>query len=210
MVRGVWDSLRFLCSIVPEESCSTQVHISPDTGYNVIQLKAIARAILYFEPAINALVPSHRRGNTWCKSLYASNPEFKDMEDDPQLAIAKLDCVEEENDIVDLMNPDSKGYVWNFESLRRYGSLEFRQGPGVTTADETLAWVEFVVTFINATLRKLPASYQDLYPAFPPNVGGLKMFLQAGTFNGVSKESLLSQITGRAKNSAAIPGEAPQ
>ena len=210
MVRGVWDSLRFLCSIVPEQSCSTQVHISPDIDYTVVQLKAIARAVLYFEPAFNALAAPHRRGNTWCKSFYASHPEFKDTEHDPQLAIAKLDGVEEKDDIIDLMNPDSKGYVWNFESLRRYGSLEFRQAPGVTTADETLAWVEFALTFINAALRKLPASYQDLYPAFPPNVGGLKMFLQAGTVGGVSKESLLKQITARAKNSAAIPGEAPQ
>jgi len=46
------------------------------------------------------------------------------MEDDPQLAIAKLDGVKEENDIMELMNLDGRGYVWNFEPLRR--SLEFR------------------------------------------------------------------------------------
>jgi len=77
-------------------------------------------------------------------------------------AIAKLDGVEEESDIIELMNLDDRGYIWNFELLRRYESLKFMQRPGVT-----LAWVEFVVTFINATLRKLPASYQDLYPAMP-------------------------------------------
>ena len=64
------------------------------------------------------------------------------MEDDPQLAIAKLDGVEEENDIIELMNPDGRGYVWNFEPLRRYGSSS---GRGLASADETLAWVEFVV-----------------------------------------------------------------
>ena len=155
MVRGAWDSLHFFCSIVSEESCSTQVHVSPDN---------------WLQRDTTEIHPPQRRGNTWCKNFYTSPPDFKEMEDDPQLVIAKLDGVEEEDDIIEFTNPDGRGYVWNFEPLR-YGSFEFRQGPGVTAADETLAWVEFVV------IESGPLSCN------------LKMFLQVGAFDGASKDS---------------------
>jgi len=93
------------------------------------------------------------------------------MENGPQLAIAKLDGVEEENDIIELMNPDGRGYVLELRTVTAVRVPRVQAGAWRHAADETLAWVEFVV------IESGPLSCN------------LKMFLQAGAFDGASKDS---------------------
>lgn len=227
-IRGVWARISELCLIDVDQihnSCGTHVHVSTDTGFHVRQAKAIARAILYFEPAINALVPPDRRKNSYCKTFYLCNKNFQGL--DPKQAIDVIDAIIELDDETDgiaapdtspefydeefahpitkIMNNHKRYFTWNFVTIVRTTTIEFRQAPGVTTPGETLAWVEFVVTFVNAALLKAN-SYAALED-FDINVDGLKKFLKNGTVAGVSDESILDQITGRAGDSAAIPME---
>ncbi|KAF9644767.1 hypothetical protein BDM02DRAFT_3121354, partial [Thelephora ganbajun] len=191
-------------------SCGTHVHVSPSNEYTSAQVKAIARAILYFEPAINALVPSHRLGNPFCKTLFASNRNFagKNVEQ----AIAIVDKVDSSHPtlVAELMNPDmDRYYAWNFTNLHDNDvlTIEFRQGEGVATPVDALAWAEFVVTFVGAAVA-VAASHNDL-KKFALNVHGLKDFLTHGVVSGVSDQSLLQKITGRAKDSADVGGSDP-
>ncbi|KAF9642848.1 hypothetical protein BDM02DRAFT_3105159, partial [Thelephora ganbajun] len=75
-VRGVWDCVEPPCAVWTNDSCGTHVHVSPSNNYTLAQVKAVARAVLYFEPAINALVPPHRLDNMWCKTFFPNNVNF--------------------------------------------------------------------------------------------------------------------------------------
>ncbi|KAF9642850.1 hypothetical protein BDM02DRAFT_1857295 [Thelephora ganbajun] len=104
-VKGVWDRIATPCIIGTNNSCGTHVHVSTSNDYTSVQVKAVARAILYFESAINALVPSHHLGNEYCKSFFASNQEFKGKTIGQAVAI--VDKVDESHPgmVADLMNP---------------------------------------------------------------------------------------------------------
>ncbi|KAF9644773.1 hypothetical protein BDM02DRAFT_3190303 [Thelephora ganbajun] len=196
------------------DSCGTHVHVSPSNEYTSAQIKAVARAAIYFEPAINALVPSHRLGNEFCKTFFASNEHFKDKT--VEQAIAMVDGVGETHKaIIELMNPPgrlsepNRFYAWNFANLVDNGilTIEFRQAEGVTTPDGALAWAEFVVTFIGAAVTEA-TSYNNL-KKYTPNVHGLKAFLGHGLVSDGKNKSLLGVIMGRAKDSASVSGSQP-
>ncbi|KAF9649033.1 hypothetical protein BDM02DRAFT_3114591, partial [Thelephora ganbajun] len=132
----LWDCIEPPCTVWTNDSCGTHVHVSPNDNYTLAQAKAVARAVLYFEPAINALVPPHRLNNMWCKTFFPNNANFQGKE--VAQAIARVD---------------------------RVGSLEdiFRQAEGVTTSLDALAWAEFVVTFIGAALAVADVSNPPNY-----------------------------------------------
>lgn len=215
-VTAVWKCIYHFCYIETNDTCSTHVHISPSTFYSLTKLQLIARAVLYYEPVINALVPPQRQGNSYCKSFYASNSTFKGRT--PAQAIDEIDVLmdgnpdeeideEHKTTLVNMLNPEpgARSFSWNFTNLQetdRPNTVEFRQGPGVTSPGATLAWAEFVVTFVNAAFKKA-GSYDDL-KTLRMNVGGLKAFLEQGKDPDISNASLLTQITARANDSAAI------
>ena len=123
--------------------------------------------------------------------------------------IALVDAIKDTVAVIELMNPD-RCFVWNFQNLW-YGrplTIEFRQGPGVTSSADALAWAEFAVTFVGAAI-KAAGSYKDLQK-YPINVGGLKTFLKNGVVPGVSDAATLARVTGRAKSdSAKVDGTLP-
>ncbi|KAF9643628.1 hypothetical protein BDM02DRAFT_3191383 [Thelephora ganbajun] len=214
-VQGMWSLIGPLCVVKTNDSCGTHVHVSPSNEYTSAQIKAVARAALYFEPAINALVPPHRRNNFYSRNFFASNKYFKDKT--PEQAIALVDGLDESHKaIIELMNPhDSvipgpdRYYTWNFTNLKVGGfmTIEFRQGEGVITPAGALAWAEFVVTFVGAAVA-VAKTYGDL-KEFTLNVHGLKVFLGHGLVSGVSNRTLLEAITSRAKDSASVSGSDP-
>ncbi|KAL9055947.1 MAG: hypothetical protein Q9162_003243 [Coniocarpon cinnabarinum] len=58
--------LRYLVS--GNDECSTHVHVSMQQSYEFDGLKRVAKAILHFEPAFEALLSDSRRGHAWCRS----------------------------------------------------------------------------------------------------------------------------------------------
>ncbi|KAM7195402.1 putative amidoligase enzyme domain containing protein [Rhypophila sp. PSN 637] len=69
-------------NVVPSANCSTHVHISgTPVPFSAQELAALAKCALYFESALDLLVPSGRRASTayWCQSNRA-NPALRRVE----------------------------------------------------------------------------------------------------------------------------------
>ncbi|KAK1751288.1 putative amidoligase enzyme-domain-containing protein [Echria macrotheca] len=163
--------------IVPSPHCSTHVHISGHPQpLAAAGLAALAKAALYYESALDLLVPDARRGSVayWCQSNRAS----------PRIAgyslaecLAQLDDAStgSARDVVECVNmfPASsaygrahgkqkdfirgKVYKWDLSGMVPGGSgsdknvkgtVEFRQPAGSVSADEASAWVTLAAAFV--------------------------------------------------------------
>ena len=105
-VVGLWDIFNSLCLIQTNKTCGTHVHISPAAGFESPSAKSIARAILYFESAINGLVPADRRNNEYRKSLRGNGLKFKGKT--TQKCIAVVDACSTLDDLIDAMNGNTR------------------------------------------------------------------------------------------------------
>ena len=206
-VNGVWEVIHAACLIETNTWCGTHVHVSPDNDYTLDQMKSVARAVLYFESALNALVPADRLKSKFCKSFHASNPNFKGKTMDK--CVALVDATKNNVAVIELMNNPDRCFAWNFQNLwqGRPLTIEFRQAPGVASSADALAWAEFAVTFVGAAI-KAAGSHKALQK-YAINVGGLAAFLKNGVVSGVSDARVLAKITGKAKDSAKIDGTVP-
>ncbi|KAK0704580.1 putative amidoligase enzyme-domain-containing protein [Lasiosphaeris hirsuta] len=71
----IFTTLHASFTLVPSPNCSTHVHISSTPHpLSASGLAALAKAALYYEPALDRLVPASRRGSAayWCQSNRAS------------------------------------------------------------------------------------------------------------------------------------------
>ncbi|KAK7697093.1 hypothetical protein SLS64_013886 [Diaporthe eres] len=71
----IFSTIRHYFVMAPSPHCSTHVHISATpVSLSPAELAALAKAALYFEPALDQLVPADRRASTayWCQSNRAS------------------------------------------------------------------------------------------------------------------------------------------
>ena len=75
-VIALWEVLSGFYIVGSNTTCSTHVHVSLLEGWQLEQVKRVARTVIYFESAVEILVPEHRRGNEYSKSNRLSNPKF--------------------------------------------------------------------------------------------------------------------------------------
>lgn len=67
----IFSTIRRYFIMVPSPHCSTHIHVSATpVPMSPTELSALAKAALYFEPALDQLVPADRRASTayWCQS----------------------------------------------------------------------------------------------------------------------------------------------
>lgn len=177
-VDRVWKFLHENYVVTTDEHCSTHVHISVKRGYSLQDLRRIAQCIIHFEPAIEALVPPVRRGNIYVKSNWLENPHFGFGEKSPRQAIKMIGDARDRCEVMELMTPQGqKWFAWNFQSLMTLHTIEFRKGAAATTAQQSLAWAELAMTFIQSAMGSGDDDTVDHLNRIPPNVGGLKRFL---------------------------------
>lgn len=190
--HGAWR--RAVCSILSSlsnevvlqvnESCGLHVHISPDGKalWTLRDLKHLSRAILYFEPAIERLVPPHRRQNIWARSNYYDNPKLHGKGDSEVMQM--IDGCQTLEEVVSLMNNGSnRNYAWNFTNIYSGGSftIEFRRGPGAAQENTCLQWVEFVINFVHAAKC---GGTQSQLAVYSRDVEGLMHFFRGYTVAG--------------------------
>jgi Putative amidoligase enzyme len=176
-VDRTWKFLQKYYEITTNDNCGTHIHISIRRGFSLSDMKRIGQCVIHFEPAIEALVPRERRGNNYMKSNWLDNARFGLHNQSPRQAIRQIEQAQTRQDVVELMSPgvSDNYFAWNFKSLQRLRTIEFRKASPSKTAQEALMWAEFAMTFIlsamqtDDTIRYLNHT--------PPNVAGLRRFL---------------------------------
>lgn len=181
-VQTLWAFLGSDYRVSADATCSTHVHVSKAEGYTAEQLKRLAQAVIHFEPAFEALVPSERRKNEYARSNWIDNKNFGYQRLSRQESIALLERCTTVREIVDLMNPDgSKYFGWNFQAIPKYSTVEFRRGAASTSVNDVFSWVELAVSFVNASLKLQTAAGLRQYAS---TVGGLTQFIELGVVEG--------------------------
>ena len=124
-MKNHWAKLLDFGKVRIDNECATHVHISPEVGkeWTLMQLKAVARAVLYFEEVFKAIVAPSRRKHKHTKFNKASNRRLQNA--DFELCCMLIgECVNVE-ELVSLMQPpDSvninagpdRHYAWNFQN----------------------------------------------------------------------------------------------
>ncbi|KAF2745033.1 hypothetical protein M011DRAFT_488559 [Sporormia fimetaria CBS 119925] len=169
-IKEVWAGFtQFSAQAAP--GCSTHVHLSPSSArWTLPQVKAIAKAALYFEPCIDAIMPAHRvrpapGTSDWCASSrqnaygrqmgYAQQITNITNAPSVEYAIYYMNALSL-NFQNDIRSANVSPYFrWNFTGLGAggKGTIEFRQPPGSKNENETTAWVMFTGCFVRAVLE---------------------------------------------------------
>ncbi|KAI1410318.1 putative amidoligase enzyme-domain-containing protein [Hypoxylon sp. FL1857] len=206
-VEAAWNFLETLYTVHVDKNCSTHIHLSLADGYTISQLKRLAQAVIHFEPAIEALVPPDRRGNEYARSNWIDNSNFGYRNLSREQSIEQLEKCMAIDEVIRLMNPnDSRYFGWNFLAMKKYKTVEFRRGAGSRNVNDVFMWVEFALSFLQASLKLGSAASLKQYPA---SVGGLSMFISfAGLQNqpGMNSSVHLNRLfAGRNPNEHVPP-----
>jgi hypothetical protein len=203
-VHDIFMALRQVCTVTGNDSCGMHVHVSQGEGkWELKDLQAISRSIIYFECAIDVLLPVARRNtpaaprNSWV----SASLQEKSLTD-------CWDCIngcKTTDDLVEVMNNTFKYSAWNFCPLLsfrggRYNAkrtIEFRRAPWVTRADECLAWVDFVVAFIHASIFTKANLGGYMLREYTRDVSGLFQYITSVPLPGCNRESLERLFEGR-------------
>jgi hypothetical protein len=176
------------------KECSTHVHLSPANGrpWSLDESKGIAKAAIFFERCIDALMPGHRRINPYCMSNrwnarynQLSIPRiFSDIaqaESDESLVDALCCCSKDSMHAQltlheeDFVHPH---FRWNFTSLMdRKRTIEFRQPPASKDASKTITWVLFATSFAQWASERANTA---LDPTQTAEIADLYKYVRAG------------------------------
>lgn len=193
-VQATWNFLQEHYRIEENKDCGTHVHVSVEGGYSLEELKRIASAVISFEPAFEALVPEHRRQSCeYARSIWIGSREFAANGLTRAQCVLKLNETKDFHEFLALMQPYSqRGLAWNFQSITKYYTVEFRKPPASKTAREALGWAELAMTFIQTSMKHGTSEKLKLVP---PTIGGLRWFLrQNHSVPGFNEPEQLSWI----------------
>ena len=196
-VTAVLEEIKFHCKVETSGSCSTHVHLSPlnNVPWDIGALRSLCQAILYFENAWEVLLPESRRGNGWCRSNRLRNFQFRDKSDEECYQIIRnCSSVEGRHGLIFLMNPNYDRYrQWNFRNLELggTGTIECRLGPGIDDFRGCLAWVELIVSFVQAASRGILVQELVQYDA---TVEGLRDFIENAFVSELNQPQLFAMI----------------
>ncbi|KAI8625623.1 putative amidoligase enzyme-domain-containing protein [Xylariaceae sp. FL1651] len=166
--------LKTYFTVTPSAHCSTHVHLSTSPPLQPVHLSSIAKAVLYFEPALDSLLPPDRATSYWCQSN-RTNPVLKPLSlaqcfeyldacaYPPQGAgthdVVRAMCLFPARSAYGRAHGFTEDFVhgvykWDFSGLilpheggQGKGTLEFRQAPGSRSAEDVRTWVELAVAF---------------------------------------------------------------
>jgi hypothetical protein len=118
--------------------------------------------------------PPARRGNEFAMSNWIDNPNLACKNLNREKSTQAIEACKTQRDVINLMNPDqSKYFGFNFMNLETYKTIEFRRGAASSNVTHVFMWVEFAMTFLQASIQ---ASNISAFKKFQPTVGGLKKF----------------------------------
>jgi hypothetical protein len=161
------------------------------------ELRALSKAIVYFESCLQTLLPSHRAsGNVYCKQNHKENPYLAPK--DIAGCFTAINGIQTLTNLKGVMNYDrergcSRYYAWNFTNLewnaeRRVfdGTVEYRNPPYANGYRTCMSWMELALTFASSA-RKVARRQTKIRQKFSKDLGGLKEFLAYGAFEWTQK-----------------------
>jgi hypothetical protein len=168
----IFNTLHSSFNLVPSPHCSTHVHISgTPIPLDTTALVALAKCALYYEPALDLLVPTGRRGSTayWCQSN-RSSPALRPLTSlgDCLSLLDDAEATGSVRPVVEAVNlfpaasaygrahgkhkdfVRGKVYKWDFTGMLSgsRGTVEFRQPSGSVSGEEAAAWVTLAGAFV--------------------------------------------------------------
>lgn len=210
-VEATWKYLKHGYAVTAGCDCATHIHLSVEGGYSLNELKRIAQSVIHFEPAFEALVSPERRAGSLqhARSSWLDSHHLALFSRSRQHSIMFIDSLTDFYTLATVMNPDGeRSYGWNFRSIEKYYTVEFRKPQASTTADEVLGWAELAMSFIQASLRY--GSIEKL-SRVPSTVGGLRWFLRQANVPGLNEQNRLDRLwRGTNPNAFAEPGSSRQ
>lgn len=197
-VKSMYKSVGDRYLFESNESCGLHVTLKPSTCWNMKDLRALSKAIVYFEPCLQSLLPSYRaRGNFDCKQNYTENPCLSSKRIGRCFEI--INGMSSIAGLQEVMNHDHSGaghtesYAWDFTNLswnaeeqRVDGTVEYRSPPCTNNARECLAWMELAATFASAA-RKAADRGTKIRRRFSRDLDGLREFLEYGAVQWTHK-----------------------
>lgn len=188
-VKQTWSFLENNYEISKSLLCSTHIHISMECRTEsrrtrLQNLRKIAQCVIHFEAAIEACAPEERRGNRNAKSNWIDNSNFVNEELTRRRVIDMIGKCAGEVELIELMCPGDRNFAWNFQALRKHGTIEFRKGAASLEGDQAIAWAQLVLQFVQCAVDVPQSSWKRI----PANVRGLKAFL------GLETHGLLDPI----------------
>lgn len=136
--------------------CGSHIHVStpPEQNFNREQLRSIVFGVILYEGNVLQLLPESRRGNKYCEPNSAKIWELEHLDYDLEEVRNMIwDRFGDDDtigyDLPDFMQGDSRKVLWNFQNIRKSGSIEFRGGPRLRGPIHTKRWIAFVVSFIH-------------------------------------------------------------
>lgn len=121
------------------QDCGLHVHVSAG-DLSVIELQNVARRYNAFETTIDTFVASRRRGNEsrWCRSMdeVLRNIETSIFDENPKTFVEAI---------------GDRYFKLNLQAYLRHGTVEFRQLEGTTSWTKIVNWIEFCVSFVEAS-----------------------------------------------------------
>lgn len=148
-----------------------QVHVGVGAGntYLLSDLKRICKAIIIFESHLDTLHPPCRNPHDTAEPNFlhscCSSFKLKLLSD-----VKKLEAIDRQKStqsLVMVINSSinikdlPRCYKYNFRSLEKFGTIEFRQAFGTVKAEVIVEWVGTVVKFINAAVETEDSMYEE-------------------------------------------------
>lgn len=191
-VIATWEYLLQHYHVAPNPVIGSQIDIMLAPSYTLSDLRQIASSAIYFEPAIEALLPGHghRHPDTQgpriphARSNWLDSPFLARRGKSRAQSIAAIEIAPDKEAVIRLMtgprseaNPWlNRSYAWIFSDLFNNNMIGFRKPPTSSSANDVLNWAEFLITFVQAAVEF--GSGASLR-AFPSDLRGLRSFLAA-------------------------------
>lgn len=160
-------------------STGLHVHIALGEEYTLTQLKKIARAVILFEGDMDYHHPPHRRPDPEDLLTYYGPCRMS-----PALAgystlemIDIINLASTNNELLTIINGNRvnptggsvRVYAYNFCAIRKFGTIEFRQGDATDDAEVILTWITNIVKFISSAVQT-PRLVYSQWAALPDGV----------------------------------------
>ena len=147
------------------QSCGSHVHVKPQ-GFDMEDLRKVAYAVVVYEKHVLDFLPKERRNHPYCRPNTEVSPRLKRIfsrgrskasYNDLRNQIYNIDKPEE---LCTFMQGDQEGHrkvLWNFSNVSSsgIGTVEFRGGPVLHDAVETIWWILFAIGFILLAIEEV-------------------------------------------------------